>query len=47
MVSKSEPTARPNVARCEFEERVGPAPTGHEPSFNVYLSLEDEKGNFS
>jgi hypothetical protein len=42
VVSKSEPTALPNVERCEFEERSGPAPAGHELSFDVYLSLEDE-----
>jgi hypothetical protein len=41
-VSKSEPTALPNVDRCEFEERAGPAPVLHELDFNVYLNLEDE-----
>jgi hypothetical protein len=43
VVLKSEPTAIPNVERCEFEERAGPAPAGGEFSFNVYVSLEDEK----
>jgi len=42
VVSKSEPTAVPNVERCEFEERIGPAPVGPELVFDVYLSLEDE-----
>jgi hypothetical protein len=42
VVSKSEPTALPNVERCEFEERLGPAPIGPELVFDVYLSLEDE-----
>ena len=41
-VSKSEPTALPNVERCEFEERDGPAPASPELSVNVYLSSKDE-----
>ena len=42
-LAKSEPVALPNVERCEFEERVGPAPEAHdELSFTVYLSVEDE-----
>jgi hypothetical protein len=44
VVSKSEPTALPNVERCEFEERLGPAPAC-ESCFTVYLSLENEKPN--
>jgi hypothetical protein len=42
VVSKNERTALPNVERCEFEERMGPAPACDELSFNVHLSLEDE-----
>ncbi len=47
MVSKNERTALPNVERCEFEERMGPAPACDELSFHVHLSLEDEnEGSF-
>ena len=42
VVSKTEPTALANVERCEFEERVGPAPACAELNFIVHLSLEDE-----
>ena len=41
-VSKRESTALLNVERCEFEERLGPAPAGDEISFDVYLSFEAE-----
>jgi hypothetical protein len=42
-IAKSEPTSLANVQRCEFEERVGPAPEARdELSFTVYLSVEDE-----
>jgi len=41
-ISKSEPTALPNVELCQFEEQLGPAPDVDELSFDVYLSLEDE-----
>jgi hypothetical protein len=44
-VSSSEPTALAHVERCEFEERLGPAPARDEPTFHVYLTLEDEKGS--
>jgi hypothetical protein len=45
VVTTSEPTVLPNVERCEFQERVGPAPADGELSFNVYLSSEDETGD--
>jgi hypothetical protein len=45
-IAKSEPTALPNVERCEFEERVGPASEARDGlSFTVYLSVKDENGN--
>lgn len=45
-IAKSEPAALPNVQRCEFEERVGPAPAARDDlSFTVYLSVEDENGS--
>jgi hypothetical protein len=47
VVSKSEPTALPNVARCEFEERSGPAPVGPELVFDVYLSWEFDVDSFN
>jgi hypothetical protein len=43
VVTRREPTALPNVERCEFEERLGSAPADPELSFHVYLNLEDEK----
>jgi hypothetical protein len=42
VVLKSEPTALPNVERCEFEERSGPSPVAPELIFDVYLNWEDE-----
>jgi hypothetical protein len=45
VVLNREPTALPNVERCEFEERMGPAPAAHQLTFHVYLSVEDEKEN--
>jgi hypothetical protein len=45
-IAKSEPTALAYVQRCEFEERVGPAPEARDGfSFTVYLSAEDERGS--
>jgi hypothetical protein len=42
-IAKSEPTSVAYVQRCEFEERIGPAPEApDELSFTVYLSVEDE-----
>jgi len=43
VASQNHPTAIPNVERCEFEERVGPAPDSDDPNFNVYLDLREEK----
>ena len=43
VVSKREPTSLPNVQRCEFEERVGPAPVVQELSFDIHLSLDGER----
>ena len=45
-IAKSEPTGLPDVQRCEFEERVGPAPEARVGlCFTVYLSVEDENGS--
>jgi hypothetical protein len=38
-------TAVPNVLRCEFEERLGPAGTSGDVGFLVYLSSEEENGS--
>ena len=39
VIVKCEPTTFPNVERCEFEERPGPAPPGSDDgSVNLYLS---------
>jgi hypothetical protein len=43
VASNVDPTLLPNVQRCEFEERFGPAPAGQELSFDVYLSLGAEE----
>jgi len=43
VASKREPTSLPNVQRCEFEERVGPAPVVQELSFDIHLSLDGER----
>jgi hypothetical protein len=45
-IAKSEPTALPNVERCEFEEHLGPAPEAHDGlTFTVYLRVKDENGS--
>ena len=46
-ISRSESTGRPGVERCEFEERVGPAPPPYGLVFHVYINLEDGPENTS
>jgi hypothetical protein len=42
-IAKNEPTSLPHVQRCDFEERIGPAPEARaEFGFTVYLSAEEE-----
>ena len=43
-IIKREPTNRPNIEWCEFEERMGPPPNSDEGSFCIYMEAGCECG---
>jgi hypothetical protein len=42
LTGKREPAGSPNIEWCQFEERLGPVPSGSEaPSLDLYLTEDD------